>query len=400
MFNIFHSIVQKSAAVLVASVAATFGFIGQPNTVVITPRTPILILPAPTSTDSIQEISNATSVLITPLTKNPIMSTIRISALPPQSPKTEIKSTTEPSQPKPSPVPIAPAPKTFTPHLDLSGGFTPKLILDRTGFSVNQRMDGAYRLLLHTTTTASSGFDWDLSQTSIGGTAPIPKFDASFSCAPQPDMPPADSSDQNPSFSVSTSYNCVISLTDALLRKENKEISFQTGAGRLVVKASNLDTTLKFNKNTNGFVLDNQSAAPIALTGLTFDVSFTALNTSSPIVLRFIQPDNESTLAEYSLRDLPTDPARAHTSKNTDMKASFSFIVKPHSQRLLIVQVFGVQPLAIVGINPEVAVTLRQVSIDRSDINTALLSPVISWSCIPYDPNRAAQGLPTEQNCH
>lgn len=286
------------------------------------------------------------------------------------------------------------APTTFAPTT-----FTPKLLLERTGFSLNQRMDGAYWLMFHTTTTASSGFDWDLSVTSIGGTASIPKFNMSFSCNPAPDTPSADSPDQTPTFSVGTSYACIISLTDALLRRENKEIDFQTGAGRLVVKESRLDTTLKFNKNTNGFVLDNQSAVPVTVTGLTFDVSFTALNTSSPFVLRFLEPDNESTLAEYPLQNLPADPARPRTNTSTGTKASFSFTVKPHSQRLLMVAVFGVQPLAISGVNPELTVALQQVTIDRSDIKTTLHSSVISWSCIPYDPTHAAQGLPTEQNC-
>lgn len=419
MFNLFQNIVQKSAAVVVASIAAAFGFIAQPNITVITPRPPITILPAspelplrlrseagqrgepaPTSTDAMQEISNATSAIIIPLTKNSITSTIRISAAPPQSPETETKPIVETPQPKPSPAPQI---------------FTARIILDRTGFSLGQKTDGAYRLMFHTTTTANSGFDastslsinpehsrgidWDLSASSIGGGAPIPKFDVSFSCDPQPDTPSAESLDQNPVFNINTSYNCVISLTDSLLRKESKQISFQTGAGRLTVKVSNLDTVLKFNKSTNGFVFDNQSAVPITVTGFTFDVSFTALNTSSPLVLRFLESDNGTMLVEYPLQDSPADSIRPHTNASADMKASFSFAVKPRARRLLPVEILGVQPLAIIGVNPEVKVTLRQITTDHSDINTAILSPIVSWNCITYDPNFAAQGLPTEQNC-
>ena len=63
------------------------------------------------------------------------------------------------------------------------------------------------------------------------------------------------------------------------------------------------------------------------------------------------------------------------------------------------VQILGVQPLGIIGVNPKVTVALRQITIDRSDIKATLLSPIIFWSCIPYNPNLTAQGLPNEQNC-
>ncbi|MBI4085918.1 MAG: hypothetical protein HY433_01590 [Candidatus Liptonbacteria bacterium] len=387
MLNFFHDIAQKSAAVLTALLATGFGFIAQPNIVVITPPVPISVLPAlpeisvmsPTSTELARQISTATASATT--------STSTKTATSSSSSSTKKEKTAETAKiPETKPLP---APKVFT----------AQLLLDSTGFSLGQRTDGAYRLLLHTTTTANSGFNWDLSETTIGGAAPIPKLEVSFSCDPQPDIPPSGSPDQNPTFSIGTSYACVISLTDALLRKQNKQINFQTGAGRLVVKASNLDTTLKFNKSTNGFVLDNQSNAPVTVTGLAFDMSFTALNTSSPIVLRFLEPENESTLAEYPLQNLPTDSSRPYTRKGADTKASFSFTVKPRGQRLLMIQVLGVQPLASVGVNPEVTVVLQEVTTDHPEIKTALLSSVISWSCIPYNPNQSAQGLPTEQNC-
>jgi len=379
--------------VLFASLAAAWGFATQPNAVVIVPPPPVLILPAPTSTELVRQASTTVRITVaTPIfTSNPGTSTIRASSssLPssppplPQKVKTLEQAKTPEPKPKQSPTP------------DI---FTVQSILDRTAFSLNQRIDGAYRLTLHTTTTAYSGLDWDLSQRSIGGTGQVPKFDTAFSCDPQPDTPAADSPDQNPLFGINTSYTCIISLTDPLVRQGSKKISFLTGAGRLVVKASSLDTTLKSNKNTNGFVLDNQSAVPITVTGVTFDVSFTALNTSFPLIFRFIKPDDESILAEYPLQDLPADSGRPQMKKGANMKASFSFVVKGRSQRLLPVEIVNVQPLTLIGLNPEITVTLRQVDIDRSDIKATLFSPIISWSCIVYDPYHAG-GLPNEQNC-
>ncbi len=270
--------------------------------------------------------------------------------------------------------------------------------MDRTSFSLNQKIDGEYWLSFHTDTGNGSGFDWTMSDTAIGGTAQVPKMDTSFSCDPQWNAPPANSSDQNPIFGIATSYACTVSLADSLMRMSSKQISFQTGQGRLLVKSSNLDTSLRSGKSINGFVFDNQSRESLAIKDLTFDVSFRALNVSSPIVLRFVNPDNESSFLDFQVQNLPIDPAKPDVRTAAGMKVSLPFAMSPNAQRLLRVEVLGIQQLLTIGINPEFSVVLRQINMDNTAIKTVFFSPAILWSCIPYDPYRSSN-LPNEQNC-
>lgn len=276
---------------------------------------------------------------------------------------------------------------------------TPQDVLNTTSFSLNQRIDGQYIASLHTKIGTGSAIDWGFYSDTIGGTASIPKMNATYSCDPQWNPAPYNSSDQNPTFDMATSYNCDISLTDSLLRTATKRISFQTGAGRLFVNSSNLSTQLKSGSNENGFVFDNQSDSKITINSLTFDVYFKALNVSSPIIMRFVNPDNSASYLDFPVQNIPVSAADSGARTAAGMQASFSFSINPRSQRLLTVQLFGIQQLMTVGINPEFKVILRQINTDNPNLKTVLFSPTISWVCIPFDPTTSVTSIPTEQNC-
>ncbi len=151
----------------------------------------------------------------------------------------------------------------------------------------------------------------------------------------------------------------------------------------------------------NGFVFDNQSDEVLTVNELFFDVSFAAispLNPLSSLVLRFVNPENESLFVDFPVQDLAADPVRADFKTGSNMKVPLLFSIKPHSQRLLAVDVLNVKQLMTAGINPEFDVTLRQINTDHPEVKTMLFSPAISWTCFPYDSSRS-QGPPNEQNC-
>ncbi len=296
-------------------------------------------------------------------------------------------------QPKPA---AAAAPKVSSVSSKIS---TPQDALNATSFFLNQRTDGEYVVSLHMNAGAGSVLDWKLYDTSIGGTASIPKMGVAYSCSPQWNNPPSNSSDLNPTFDLNTSYSCDITMTDSLMRTATKKISFQTGMGRLLIKSSNLGTALKSGSDANGFVFDNQSDSKITITGMTFDIRFRALNVSSPIVVRFVNPNNEAVYVDFPVQNAAVDPADSNSRHAAGLNAGLSFSINPHSQRLLGVELFGIQQLLTAGVNPEFKVVLQEISTDNSGLKKVFLSPAITWSCIPFDPTKSLTGVPDEQNC-
>ncbi len=276
---------------------------------------------------------------------------------------------------------------------------TPQDALNATSFFLNQRTDGEYVVSLHMNGGTGSGLDWKLYDTSIGGTASVPKMDVAYSCSPQWNNPPSNSSDPNPTFDLNASYSCDITMTDSLMRTATKKISFQTGMGRLLIKSSNLGTALKSGSDANGFVFDNQSDSKITVTGMTFDIRFKALNVSSPIVVRFVSPNNEAVYVDFPVQNAAVDAADSNSRYAAGLNASLSFSINPHSQRLLGVELFGIQQLLTAGVNPEFKVVLQEISTDNSGLKKVFLSPAITWSCIPFDPTKSLTGVPDEQNC-
>ena len=394
MFDFFHALTQKSAIFIGASLAAISGVFFQPNIVIINPS-PILVLPvsgepASTSTEQIQQIKGALGTIgeITELKSmvGGLLPAVKLNL----SPATTI-------QPKQALQPQ----KKETPQVKLpsvSKISTPQDFLNATSFLLNQKIDGSYFLSFRAN-AGSDNISWGFTDETVGGTVSIPKMNISYSCNPQWNAPATNSPDQNPTFGLNTSYSCDISVIDSLMRTANKKINFQTGAGRLVIKSSNLSTLLKSGVNANGFVFDNQSDAKLAITDIVFDISFKSLNVSSPIIVRFINPDNESSFSDFPVQEFLADSAKPDMKIGTGIKPSLSFNLNPHSQRLLQVQVLGVQQLLTVGVNPEFNVILRQAVIDNSNIKTVFFSPAISWSCITFDPRNSLTGIPDEQNC-
>ncbi len=371
MFDLLYLVTYRTGEII-ASVAAVFVAFSQPSVEIINPS-PILVLPVPTSTELIETAVSTTT------------STALAAAVAPLS------------SPKPAPTASVPKPKqSFAPK-----PATVQSILEGTTFSLGKRSDGTYWVSLRTDIGNGSGFDWGFSDSSIGGSGSVPQMKTSFLCDPQWISPPSNSPDQNPIFDVNTSYSCNISLTDAMLRIAEKKITFKTENGRLVVKSSNLGTTLRSGTDNNGFVFDNQSDSPINVNGIVVDVSFRSLNTSSPIALRFYSPDNESLISDFQIQNSPPDPLKLNfkTTQGIVVSFPFTFTVKPRSQRMLPVQILGVQPLNEVGINPEIDIVLRQVNYDNQGIKISLVSPAISWSCIPYDALTSGGNLPNESNC-
>ena len=204
-------------------------------------------------------------------------------------------------------------------------------------------------------------------------------------------VPDELAADPNPTFAIRTSYSCTITLVSSDGHKESKQFSFKTGPGRLIVSvASGLGITLKDNGNTSGFVFNNQDDLPLIISGLTFDVSFTSLATSTPLVIRFANPSDEKSLADYPIQDIPVDPSSPRTASLAGAKATFAFNIGAHAQRMILVETLGVRKYIIPGVNPEVKIVLKNVGLDRADVNTTLSSAIISWNCEvsdrPYNP--------------
>lgn len=273
---------------------------------------------------------------------------------------------------------------------------TAEWLLNQTTLSLTQKIDGAYKVGLTTNVGVLGTFSWDLLSQTIGGTGGIPQFRPSFSCTDPPDIPSPDANDQNPSFAVRTAYVCNIALT-ALTgndkRTQTKQFSFQTGPGRVIVGvASNVNTVLQDGQNEGGFVFNNQDTEPVTITNLTLQLSFTALSTSSsPLVVRFINPKDNSLLAESHMENLPGDPSSSYTHSGTNIAVPISFTIDAQTQKLLVADIFGVQKYAFNGINPAVTVVMQSITATPSDVKITLANPHIVWSCIVptgfFDPN-------------
>lgn len=389
-------ILQKAGVVLTASLALISAAFMQPKTIVVIPLpSPTLIYgdsalayayAGPASTTA---ATSATASSSSEESLQIISGLLPVVELPPaaSAAKTEM----------PTPPPASPelqrgesVPKTVT----------GRWLLDNSKLTLNQKIDSSYWPSFSVNLGGSKNFNWDLSAASIGGSGTVPQFNVSFSCNPIPTEPAPGSSDQNPSFDVRTSYSCVVSLTDSASRKYDRQFDFQTGPGRLVIKISNMSTLLKYGLNTNAFVFDNQDSQPITLTGLVFDASFTALSTSSsPLVIRFVDPKNEATLYEYHMENLPPDLSRPYTYGQTNIQVNFPFEIGAAGEKAIFVEALGVSGAVLTNANPEIRVALKNISTDRNDIKTIFISPIISWSCIPMQYNPYATSTDTSRNC-
>jgi hypothetical protein len=206
---------------------------------------------------------------------------------------------------------------------------------------------------------------------------------------------------QNPSFAVRTAYDCTASLTPqsgADRRTVSQDFNFTTDPGRLVASvAAETDSLLQNNTNNGGFTFDNQDSQPVTITGLTIDVSYTGVVTSTNLlVLRFADP-----VTGASLYDYPLATAAAGGSA-TGVSIPLSFTIPANTAKVLPVEAIGVSILAVDGTSPTISVTLRDVTVDDG-IDTKFISPEISWTCIMpttgYDPYATSSAFLSGQAC-
>ncbi|MEK7508216.1 MAG: hypothetical protein AAB602_04025 [Patescibacteria group bacterium] len=303
------------------------------------------------------------------------------------------KTAIQPSKPKPAQIQTV---------------VTAKSLIDATTLSTSERRDGPYKVELKTNAGTYGVISWDLGKTQFTVSPSMPSFSISYSCNPSPNMPDHDALDQSPMFNVQTSYKCTISLTPTSgndRQTQSKQFSFTTGAGQLFITSqSSMNTVLKDNLNTGGFVFRNDDIEPVTVTGIDIDVSYRGLDTTdSPLILRFKDTATELALAEYNLENLAADPSISYAHSGTNIHIPLSFVVNSASQKLLPISVLGVHRLSIYGVNPIVDITLRKITIDKSANKIILSIPKISWSCIvpigAYNPNATSGPYATGQAC-
>jgi hypothetical protein len=261
--------------------------------------------------------------------------------------------------------------------------------------SLTPNLDSTERLKFVTNAGAAGKITWNLMTTTTAG------FAVSTSCTPPPASPLPGDPDQNPSFAVRTAYNCTVSLTPqsgADRRTVSQDFNFTTDPGRLVASvAAETDDLLQNNTNDGGFTFDNQDSQPVTITGLTVDVSYTGVVTSTDLlVLRFADPVTGASLYDYPLA---TDAAGGSA---TGVSIPLSFTISADTQKVLPVNAIGVSILAIDGTSPTINVDLDGVTVNDG-IPTKLVAAQISWSCVVpttgYDPYATSSAFMTGQAC-
>lgn len=275
---------------------------------------------------------------------------------------------------------------------------TAQSLLDATTLSFAEQPSGPYEITLTTNTGARTTFVWGLDDATIGGSGKIPSFATAFSCNPPPTQL---------FFDVRTSYTCTITLTPLSgsdKRSQSKSFSFATGAGELIVTPPvAMGAVLENSENNGGFVFNNEDAEPVTITGLTLDVSYTALNTAAgPLVLRLLDPTTNLSIGDYHLENLPADAALPYTHTGT-ITAPLSFAVKATSQKMLPLVILGAQTMNISSVDPSMTITLSAITADPDNGKIMLKAAKIGWSCVvpvgAYDPNATSGPFATGEAC-
>lgn len=297
------------------------------------------------------------------------------------------------------------ATKTTAPAATRATVATAQSFLNATAVSFKQTSDGPYEIVLTTTVGGSAGtpVTWGLDKTTVSS------FSVSYSCNPALNPPLAGASDQNPTFGVQTSYDCTIALTPTTgndRATKSKDFSFTTPAGELSVTPPRaMGTVLHNGENDGGFVFNNSSAEAVTITGLTLDISYTALNVAAgPLVLRPIDPISGVPYSDYHLENLAVDPSVPYTHTGTGIVIPVSFTVKPAQQKMFPLEILGVSVMGVAGASPAMTITLRDITTDgASGVKVSQNAPKISWSCIVpltgYDPNATSGPYATGEAC-
>jgi hypothetical protein len=320
---------------------------------------------------------------------------------------------------------------------------TAQSFLDDTTSSLKVLLNGSDELVF--TTNLGNGqppLTWGLLTTTVGGdgsagsaatasataNAAVPQFSVTSSCDPAP-LPAAPGAlDKNPTFNVRTSYNCSVSLTPTSGSNQvtqSKTFSFTTAPGELIVtNDAAMNTLLGDNTNNGGIVFNNQDTNPVTLTGVTFDASYSYLNIlNGPLVLRFLDPTTNQSLADYHLEKIPatgdgagngassSSTSNTYTYAQSGITVPLSFTIPPSTQKMLPIEVLGVDRMFVLGTSPTVSITLHSVTTneagggggDGGGVKTVMASPNITWSCsvstASYDPNATSGVYATGQAC-
>ena len=280
-------------------------------------------------------------------------------------------------------------------------------MLSATTLTMTERYDGPYKITLVTNAGTYGMITWDLTQTVFTVNKSLPSFSESFSCNPPPEAAPGGAADDSPIFDMQTSYTCTASLTPTAgndERVQTKQFSFTTGAGQVVVTPpTSMNSLLQDGTNLGGLVFNNINSAPVTVTGLDIDVSYTGLNVANnPLILRVLNPATDDSLDDVHLENLKAISA-AYTYSGTNIHIPLSLTVGAESQKMLPMNLIGVQKLHIYGVNPTITITARNVTTDPGLNRTVLNAAKISWSCIvplgTYDPNATSGPYATGQAC-
>jgi len=306
---------------------------------------------------------------------------------------------------------------------------TAQSFLDDTTSSLKVLLDGSDELVF--TTNLGGGqppVTWGLPTTAVGGTGSTPAFSTTSSCDPAPLPATPGATDKNPTLKVRTSYNCSVSLTPTSGSDQvtqSKDFLFTTPPGQLVVTNDTaMNTILADNTNNGGVVFNNQDINPVTITGITFDASYSYLNIlNGPLVLRFLDPTTNQSLADYHLEKIPAvaDGAAAggnavgtsntYTYAQSGITLPLSFTIPPSTQKMLPIEVLGVDRMFVLGTSPTMSITLRGVTTNEADnangasgdVKIVMANPNITWSCAvstaSYDPNATSGVYTTGQAC-
>lgn len=301
----------------------------------------------------------------------------------------------------------APSPAPAVTAAVSSHVMTPQEFLQATTVSFKESIHGPFYVMFNTPVVGGNAITWNSLTQTVGGTKNVPQFAVSVSCNPPPDIASADMPSQDPLFPVNVSYRCAVSLaptTGSDRRVQSRDFSFTTPSGQLTVASLAISNHVLANdSNASGIVFENQDSLPVTVTGVTVDVSYTALDHSNgPLVLRFSDPITETSLFDYHLENAPKDSTAAFTNRQENISAPLSFTIPAGTQKMLPVSILGVQRMLMPDVKPTVTVTVRSVTTDHS-LKAVLRAPVITWSCVValggYNPNATSDPFATGEAC-
>jgi hypothetical protein len=393
MFQLLQNLAQQVFAGIAGFVLALGGLVTNPRVITITPTETATIShivaatppPAEPFASSSGELITTSSASLQKPTSTP---TLSVATKTQNAQAISVATKTLPVA-TPSQLQVVPPPPPVLQPI------TAQSFLEATTLSLKPAYGGTYTAALDTTISGER-LSWTLGAQTLGGTGLVPKFTVAFLCDPPTDAP-ANTADHNQIFTVRTAYRCTVSLTPTTgddRRTQNKLFSFETGGGFLTVqRAPVMDTVLKNDKNTGGFVFINQDTLPLTVNGLMLDIAYTGLNadTRNPLVLRFLEPGSEQTLLEHHLETIPEDLGKQFSHTQNGLTLPITFTIEPASQKMLPVHLLGVRKMSVLGINPTVTIALRETKINRGDVKTVLNSAALSWMCIvsfeSFNPN-------------